>query len=65
MPSGEQETREKAVSELVRATKKEAPIFVSAIERLPVCINSIVYLWPETLEAPEVFRKSTTNDYLG
>ena len=58
--------RKKAVSELIRVAKDEAPIFVSVIGRFAVCINAIVYLWPEMLEAPDVFRKyTTTGDYLG
>jgi ubiquinone/menaquinone biosynthesis C-methylase UbiE len=58
--------RKKAVNELIRVAKDEAPIFISVIGRFAVCINSIVYLWPEMLEAPDVFRKyTTTGDYLG
>jgi SAM-dependent methyltransferase len=58
--------RQKAVNELVRTAKGGAPIFVSVIGRLAICINSIVYLWPEMLKAPDVFRKyTTTGDYLG
>jgi ubiquinone/menaquinone biosynthesis C-methylase UbiE len=58
--------RKKAVGELIRVAKSEAPIFVSVIGRLAVCINAIVGLWPEMLEAPNVFRKySTAGDYLG
>lgn len=58
--------RQKAIGEIVRVAKCGAPIFVSVIGRLAVCMNSIVYLWSEMLEAPEVFRKyTTTGDYLG
>jgi ubiquinone/menaquinone biosynthesis C-methylase UbiE len=58
--------RKKAARELVRVAKDEAPIFVSVIGRFAVCINAIVGLWPEMLEAPSVFRKySTAGDYLG
>ena len=58
--------RQKAVNELIRIAKNDAPIFVSVIGRLAVCMNSLVYLWPEMLEAPDVFRKyTTTGDYLG
>jgi ubiquinone/menaquinone biosynthesis C-methylase UbiE len=58
--------REKAVNELIRVAKDEAPIFVSVIGRFAVCMNSLVYLWPEMLEAPDVFRKYTaTGDYFG
>ena len=58
--------REKAVDELVRVAEKNAPIFVSVIGRLAVCMNSIVFLWPEMLTAPDIFRRyTTTGDYLG
>jgi len=58
--------RAKAVSELIRVAKDGAPIFVSVIGRFAVCINSLVYLWPEMLEALDVFRKyTTTGDYFG
>ena len=58
--------RKRAVSELIRVAKEGAPIFVSVIGRFAVCIKSIVGLWPEMLEAPDVFRKyTTTGDYLG
>jgi ubiquinone/menaquinone biosynthesis C-methylase UbiE len=59
-------SRQKAANELVRVAKNNAPIFVSVIGRLSVCINSIVYLWPEMLEAPNTYKKyTTTGDYLG
>ena len=58
--------RERAVSELVRVTKKNSPIFVSVIGRLAVCMNSITYLWPEMIEAQDVYRKYTIKgDYRG
>ena len=58
--------RIKAIDELIRVAKKNAPIFVSVIGRLAVCMNSINYLWPEMLEAPDVYRKFTIKgDYLG
>jgi len=58
--------REKAISELIRVAKKNAPIFVSVIGRLAVCINSLNYLWREMLEAPNVYRKYTIKgDYAG
>jgi ubiquinone/menaquinone biosynthesis C-methylase UbiE len=58
--------RKKAVSELIRVAKDDAPIFVSVIGKFAVCINAIVELWPEMLEGPDVFRKyTTTGDYLG
>lgn len=58
--------REEAVDELIRVTRKNSPIYVSVIGRLAVCMNSINYLWPEMIEAPDVFRRFTINgDYLG
>ncbi|MFH1073113.1 MAG: class I SAM-dependent methyltransferase [Nanoarchaeota archaeon] len=58
--------REKAAKELVRVAKKNAPIFVSVIGRLNVCINSTNQLYPEMLKAPDVYRKfTTTGDYFG
>ena len=46
-----EERRVKAVDELIRVAKPDAPIFVSVIGRLAVCMNSIVFLWPEMLTA--------------
>lgn len=58
--------REKAVNELIRVAKKNAPIFVSVIGRLAVCINTINFLYPELLKAPNVYRKCVLKgDYLG
>jgi len=58
--------RMKAIDELIRVAKKNAPIFVSVIGRLAVCINSINYLWPEMIEAPDIYRKYIVKgDYLG
>lgn len=58
--------RKKAINELVRVAKPEAPIFVSVIGRLAICMNTIVFLWPELESAPEVYRKYTeTGDYFG
>ena len=58
--------REKAISELIRVAKKNAPIFVSVVGRLAICINSLNYLWREMLEAPNVYRKYTIKgDYTG
>ncbi len=59
-------SREKAISELIRVAKKGAPIFVSVIGRLAICMNAIVYIWPEMINAPDVFRRYTIKgDYLG
>jgi len=58
--------REKAANELVRVAKPDAPIFVSVIGKLAVCMNTIVFLWPELESAPEVYRKYTaTGDWSG
>jgi ubiquinone/menaquinone biosynthesis C-methylase UbiE len=60
------EQREKAVTELVRVAKPGAPIFVSVIGKLAVCMNTIVFLWPELESAPEIYRRyTTTGDYFG
>jgi len=58
--------RKKAVNELVRVAKKNAPIFVSVIGRLALCMNSINFLWREMLRAPDVYRRFTIKgDYFG
>lgn len=58
--------REKAASELIRVAKPDAPILVSVIGKLAVCMNTIVFLWPELESAPEVYRRYTaTGDYFG
>jgi ubiquinone/menaquinone biosynthesis C-methylase UbiE len=62
----EKRGREKAANELIRVAKKNAPIFVSVIGRLAVCINTINFLYPEMLEAPNVYRKCVLRgDYFG
>jgi ubiquinone/menaquinone biosynthesis C-methylase UbiE len=58
--------RKKAASELVRVAKPKAPIFVSVIGKLAICMNTIVFLWPELVSAPQVYREYTcTGDYFG
>ncbi|UCG37372.1 MAG: class I SAM-dependent methyltransferase [Candidatus Bathyarchaeota archaeon] len=58
--------RKKGVNELVRVVKQGAPLLVSVIGKLAVCMNTIVYLWPELESAPEVYRRYTlTGDYFG
>ena len=60
------EGREKAVNELIRVTKINAPIFVSVIGRLAICINSINFLYPAMLKAPNIHRKCVLEgEYLG
>lgn len=61
-----EDQRKKAISELVRVAKPDAPVLVSVIGKLAVCMNTIVYLWPELESAPEVYRTYTmTGDYFG
>ena len=58
--------RQKAVGELVRVAKPGALIFISVIGKLAVCMNTVVFLWPELDSAPEVYREYTsTGDYFG
>ena len=55
-----------AVKELIRVAKPDAPLFVSVIGRLALCMNSLVYLWPEMKSNPDVYRQyTTTGQYLG
>jgi ubiquinone/menaquinone biosynthesis C-methylase UbiE len=60
------EKRKKVADELVRVAKKDAPIFVSVISRLGLCLNTVVLLLPELESAPDVYRKIVeTGDYFG
>ena len=55
-----------AVKELIRVAKPGAPLFVSVIGRLALCMNSLVYLWPEMKSDQDVYRRyTTTGQYLG
>jgi hypothetical protein len=57
--------REKAIDELIRVAKKNAPIFVSVIGRLAVLITELIY-FPEEIELKEVIKKiRDKGDYLG
>lgn len=57
--------REKAIGELIRAAKKDAPIFVSVIGRPAVLVTELVR-FPEEIQIHEVFRKvRDTGDYHG
>ena len=58
-----EERRVKAVDELIRVAKPGAPIFVSVIGRLALCMNSLVFLWPEMLTDPDLYRRYTTTGY--
>jgi ubiquinone/menaquinone biosynthesis C-methylase UbiE len=55
--------RQRTVDELVRVARKNAPIFVSVISRLAVCMNTIVYLWSELETSPDMYRTLTTTGY--
>jgi ubiquinone/menaquinone biosynthesis C-methylase UbiE len=58
--------REKAADELVRVARKDAPIFVSVIGRLAICLNTVVLFLPELESAPDIYRKIVkTGDYFG
>lgn len=57
------ERRQKAVDELIRVAIPNSVIFTSVIGRLALCMNSLVYLWPEMLEAPDVYRDYTQRGY--
>jgi len=48
--------REKAIDELVRAAKKNAPIFVSVIGRLATWVCALVY-WPEDIEIDGLYQR--------
>jgi ubiquinone/menaquinone biosynthesis C-methylase UbiE len=57
--------RKEAKDELVRVAKCDAPIFVSVIGRLAICMNAIVHLYP-VLAKPDDFREHmATGDYPG
>ncbi|MCW4048857.1 MAG: class I SAM-dependent methyltransferase [Candidatus Bathyarchaeota archaeon] len=57
-----EERRQRAVDELIRVAKPGTPVFASVIGRLAICMNSVVYLWPEMLEAPDVYRDYTPSE---
>lgn len=57
--------REKAIDELIRVTKKNAPFFISVIGRLAVLVGELVR-FPKEIEIKEVFQRvRDTGDYLG
>ncbi len=57
--------REKAIDELIRVTKRNAPIFVSVIGRLAVLVSELIR-FPEEIEIKKVFQRvRDTGDYLG
>lgn len=58
--------RLKAAEELIRVARPGVPIFVSVIGRLALCMNSVVFLWPEIKSNPDFYRQyTTTGQYLG
>ena len=57
------ERRLRAAEELVRVAKPGAPIFASVIGRAAVCMNSVVYLWPELKEDPDMYRTYTSTGH--
>lgn len=61
----EESNREKAIDELIRVAKKNAPIFVSVIGRLAILECGLVH-WPEDVEIDGLYRKLyDTGDYGG
>jgi 2-polyprenyl-3-methyl-5-hydroxy-6-metoxy-1,4-benzoquinol methylase len=61
----DKEDRERAIDELVRVAKKDAPIFVSVIGRLAILVCGLVH-WPEDMEIDGLYQKlDETGDYRG
>jgi len=61
-----EDRRLNAVKELIRVARPGAPVFASVIGRLAMCMNSIVYLWPEMKDNLDLYRRyTTTGQYLG
>lgn len=60
-----EDNRKKAVSELIRVVKKNAPIFVSVMGRLGVLMDCVMY-WPKEIEMTKHFRELWQNgeDYI-
>jgi len=57
--------RKRAISELIRVTKKKGVIFVSVIGRLAVLVGELVN-FPQEIENQEVFEKVLrSGDYFG
>ena len=57
--------REKAIDELIRVTKKNAPFFISVIGRLAVLVGELVR-FPKEIEIKEVFQRiRDSGDYFG
>tara|TARA_Y100000310_G_scaffold162838_1_gene162789 strand:- start:1753 stop:2562 length:810 start_codon:yes stop_codon:yes gene_type:complete len=56
--------RDKAISELTRVAKKDAPIFVSVMSRLSV-LKTAINLFPQEIELPRFKKYRDTGDYVG
>ncbi|MFQ6061445.1 MAG: class I SAM-dependent methyltransferase [Thermoplasmata archaeon] len=57
--------RDKAIDELIRVTKRGAPIFVSVIARIGLLISALIY-FPQEIEIDRVFKRiRDKGDYLG
>jgi SAM-dependent methyltransferase len=57
--------REKAIDELIRVTKTDAPIFISLMGRLAVLVTELIRC-PQEIEIEEVFQRiRDTGDYYG
>lgn len=57
--------REKAIDELLRVAKKNAPIFVSVIGRLATLVCALIY-WPKEMENDGLYQKiCDTGAYYG
>ena len=61
----DRERREKAIDELIRVAKENAPIFVSVIGRLAVLMRGLTH-FPQKIEIDELYLAvSKTGDYFG
>jgi ubiquinone/menaquinone biosynthesis C-methylase UbiE len=61
----DEDRRERAIDELIRVAKKDAPIFVSVIGRSAVLVSELVN-FPKEIEVKEVFQSvRDTGDYYG
>jgi SAM-dependent methyltransferase len=61
----EEDDREKAIEELIRVAKKNAPIFVSVISRLAILVCALVH-WPADVGINGLYRKLyITGDFHG
>lgn len=56
--------RDKAISELIRVAKKDAPIFISVMSKLSL-LRSALKLFPHEMEVPRFKKYRDTGDYVG